>query len=64
MKLFTIKVSTLERMLMEGDAEGIRDMMRKSTARRKLFDKEKPESAGEAPHTEEAQTADAEKVQK
>ena len=55
---------------MEGDAEGIREMMRKSAARRKLFDKEKPESAGEASdaaeasHTEEAQTADAEKVQK
>ena len=42
MKLFTIEVSKLERMLMEGDAEGIREMMRKSTARRKLFDKEKP----------------------
>ena len=70
MKLFTIEVAKLERMLMEGDAEGIREMMRKSTARRKLFDKEKPESAGEAsdageaPHTEEAQTADAEKVLK
>ena len=49
---------------MGGDAEVIREMMRKSTARRKLFDKEKPEPAGEAPHTEEAQTADAEKVQK
>ena len=55
---------------MEGDAEGIREMMRKSTARRKLFDKEKPESAGEAsgaaeaPHSEEVQTADAENAQK
>ena len=70
MKLFTIEVSKLERMLMEGDAEGIREMMRKSTARRKLFDKEKPEpaaeapDAGEAPHSEEVQTADAENAQK
>ncbi len=74
MKLFTIEVSKLERMLMEGDAEGIREMMRKSTARRKLFDKEKPEPAGEAVGDEQAQitgsvqptdkvqTADAEKA--
>ena len=40
-KLFTIEMSKLERMLMEGDKEGIKDMMRHSTARRKLFDKEK-----------------------
>ncbi len=40
-KLFTIEMSKLERMLMEGDKEGIKDMMRRSTARRKLFDKEK-----------------------
>lgn len=58
MKLFTIEVSKLERMLMEGDAEGIRDMMRKSTARRKLFDKEKPESAPEASDEALAETAD------
>ena len=42
-KLFTIEMSKLERMLMEGDKEGIKDMMRRSTARRKLFDKEKVE---------------------
>lgn len=42
-KLFTMEVSKLERMLMEGDKEGIKDMMRRSTARRKLFDKEKAE---------------------
>ena len=48
MKLFTMELSKLERMLMEGDKEGIKDMMRRSTARRKLFDKEKPdeEAAG------------------
>lgn len=40
MKLFTMEFSKLERMLMEGDKEGIKDMMRRSTARRKLFDKE------------------------
>jgi len=40
MKLFTMEVSKLERMLMEADKEGIKDMMRRSTARRKLFDKE------------------------
>ena len=43
MKLFTMEFSKLERMLMEADKEGIKDMMRRSTARRKLFDKEKPE---------------------
>lgn len=43
LKLFTMEVSKLERMLMEADKEGIKDMMRRSTARRKLFDKEKPE---------------------
>ena len=40
MKLFTMEVSKLERMLMEADKAGIKDMMRRSTARRKLFDKE------------------------
>lgn len=40
MKLFTMEFSKLERMLMEADSEGIKDMMRRSTARRKLFDKE------------------------
>ena len=40
MKLFTMEVSKLERMLMEADKEGIKDMMRRSTARRKLVDKE------------------------
>ena len=54
----TIEVAKLERMLMEGDAEGIRDMMRKSTARRKLFDKEKPEPAEETSGTEKAQPAE------
>ena len=39
MKLFTMEFSKLERMLMEAD----KDMMRRSTARRKLFDKEKTE---------------------
>lgn len=43
LKLFTMEVSKLERMLMEADKEGIKDMMRRSTARRKLFDKEKVE---------------------
>ena len=43
MKLFTMEFSKLERMLMEADKEGIMDMMRRSTARRKLFDKEKTE---------------------
>ena len=43
LKLFTMEISKLERMLMEADKEGIKDMMRRSTARRKLFDKEKPE---------------------
>ncbi len=43
MKLFTMEFSKLERMLMEADKEGIKDMMRRSTARRKLFDKEEPE---------------------
>lgn len=43
MKLFTMEFSKLERMLMEADREGIKDMMRRSTARRKLFDKEKGE---------------------
>ncbi len=42
-KLFTMEVSKLERMIMEGDKEGIKDMMRRSTARRKLFEKEKVE---------------------
>ncbi len=51
MKLFTMEFSKLEKMLMEGDKEGIKDMMRRSTARRKLFDKEKPEDgeSGAAP---------------
>ncbi len=40
MKLFTMEFSKLERMLMEADKDGIKDMMRRSTARRKLFDKE------------------------
>ena len=40
MKLVTMEVSKLERMLMEAYKEGIKDMMRRSTARRKLFDKE------------------------
>lgn len=43
MKLFTMEISKLERMLMESDEEGIKDMMRRSKARRKLFDKEKTE---------------------
>ena len=43
MKLFTMEISKLERMLMEADKEGIKDMMKRSTARRKLFDKEKQE---------------------
>ncbi len=43
MKLFTMEISKLERMLMEADKEGIKDMMRRSTARRKLFDKENQE---------------------
>ena len=43
MKLLTMEFSKLERMLMEADKEGIKDMMRRSTARRKLFDKEKTE---------------------
>ena len=43
MKLFTMEFSNLERMLMEADKEGIKDMMRRSTERRKLFDKEKVE---------------------
>ena len=43
MKLFTIEFSRLERMLMEADKAGIKEMMRYSTARRKLFDKEKVE---------------------
>ncbi|MGN0735797.1 MAG: prephenate dehydrogenase [Anaerovoracaceae bacterium] len=43
MKLFTMEFSKLERMLMEADKEGIKDMMRRSTARRKLFEKEKLE---------------------
>ena len=42
-KLFTMEVSKLKRMIMEGDKEGIKDMMRRSTARRKLFEKEKVE---------------------
>ena len=44
MKLFTIEFSRLERMLMEADKAGIKEMMRHSTARRKLFDKEKVEA--------------------
>ena len=40
MKLFTMEFSKLERMLMETDKDGIRDMMRRSTARRALFEKE------------------------
>lgn len=43
MKLFTIEFSRLERMLMEADKAGIKEMMRHSTARRRLFDKEKVE---------------------
>lgn len=45
LKLFTMEISKLERMLMEADKEGIKDMMRRSTARRKLFDKEPPADA-------------------
>lgn len=41
MKLFSIEFSKLERMLMEGDTDGIRKMMIHSTERRKLFDKER-----------------------
>lgn len=41
MKLFTMEFSKLERMLMETDSEGIKNMMRRSTERRRLFDKEK-----------------------
>ena len=48
MKLFTMEFSKLERMLMEADKEGIRDMMRRSTARRALFEKEKPTDKPEA----------------
>lgn len=40
MKLFTMEFAKLERMLMEADKNGIKEMMRHSTARRKLFDKE------------------------
>lgn len=40
MKLFTMEFAKLERMLMEADKSGIKEMMRHSTARRKLFDKE------------------------
>ena len=40
MKLFTMEVSKLERMLMEADKEGIKDMMRRSTARRKMIEKQ------------------------
>lgn len=40
MKLFTMEFAKLERMLMETDKNGIKEMMRHSTARRKLFDKE------------------------
>ncbi len=43
MKLFTMEFSKLERMLMEADREGIKEMMRHSTARRKLFDEEPEE---------------------
>ena len=43
MKLFTMEFSKLERMLMEADKEGIKDMMRRSTARRKLYKKKKTE---------------------
>ncbi|MBQ4650207.1 MAG: prephenate dehydrogenase [Firmicutes bacterium] len=52
MKLFTMEFSKLERMLMEADKDGIRDMMRRSTARRALFEKEKPEDKPE--ETQEA----------
>lgn len=44
MKLFTIEFARLERMLMEADKEGIKEMMRHSTDRRKLFDKERMET--------------------
>jgi len=47
MKLFTMEFSQLERMLMEADREGIRDMMRRSTARRALFEKPKTLNQGE-----------------
>lgn len=40
MKLFTMEFAKLERMLMEADKNGIKEMMRHSTTRRKLFDKE------------------------
>ena len=39
MKLFTIQFSHLERMLMEDDVEGIKEMMIKSSKRRELFNK-------------------------
>lgn len=56
MKLFTMELSKLERMLMEGNKEGIKDMMRRSTARRKLFDKERPTDTGR----QDIQTSDDE----
>lgn len=39
MKLFNIAFSNLERLIMEGDKEGIESMMIKSSNRRKLFNK-------------------------
>lgn len=45
MKLFTIEFARLERMLMEADKDGIKEMMIHSTARRKLFDKERMEES-------------------
>ena len=38
-KLFTMEFAKLERMLMEADKNGIKEMMRHSTKRRALFDK-------------------------
>lgn len=39
MSLFQDELSKLKILLREGNREGLRDMMRKSTARRALFDK-------------------------
>lgn len=39
MDLFSRQFAELRRMLDEGDAEGMREMMRHSTSRRALFDK-------------------------
>ncbi|MGN1081193.1 MAG: prephenate dehydrogenase [Acutalibacteraceae bacterium] len=45
MKLFSIEFSRLEKILMESDKEGIMDMMKRSTERRKLFEKDNTEAA-------------------